>query len=325
MNQHIPQFVVSQDASAYASENESTTFKFNDVLDQVVDHYMKELGGREQERGPLTGFHQLDRLLGGLMPGLHVLASRPSMGKTTLMLNIIDYLSIERKLPCLIFSCDLSSYQIIKRMLFSRARQAPAYAFDVKYVPDKSELRRLKQAVDEIGKSSLFIEDSFEYFIEALRNIAMRYKRDEQIGFIAIDHLHLLRSKSIPCEQSQKRQIVGIVAEIKSLARELKVPILLLTGLNRKPESRRGRQLGLPTISDIRFYKTIERYADTITLLYRPSYYVESVEDREPRFNKVEFILCKNLDGTTGIAHSWFDSLLVRFEDVESELADFDE
>jgi replicative DNA helicase len=103
----------------------SPVFNIRDVVDQVLDQYQKAINGENHDIGLATGIQQLDRMLGGLMPGLHILASRPSMGKTTLMLNIVEHLSVGKKVACLIFSGALDSYQIVRRMTFSRARLSP--------------------------------------------------------------------------------------------------------------------------------------------------------------------------------------------------------
>lgn len=295
-------------------------FNIRKVVDQVLDQYQKTISGLNGAPGLSTGIRQLDRMLGGLRPGLHMLASRPAMGKTSLMLQIVEHLSVEQKVPCLIFSGALTSYQIVRRMAFSRARQSAIELPDAATVPDASEQLQLKKAASEIAESPLYIEDSFAFSIESLRSIAMRYKRDADFGFIAIDHLHLLRSTSMTDEPSRGQEVVEIVAQLKTLAREINIPILLLSDLSRKPENRRGKQLGVPLMTDLEYYDIVERFADTIALLYRAQYYAESEEERDALLGKAELILCKNPDGNTGNVELRFDSDLLRFEEIEPEV-----
>lgn len=245
------------------------------MVEQVMNSFLKRLDSEEMKRGPLTGLSQIDHLLGGLSPGLHVIAGRCHMRKATLMLNIVEHLSTDQRLPCLIFSGELSAHQIVTRMIYSRARLAPASTFGRNYSPDTPETMQLKKAAAEIANSCLFIEDHFDYFIDALRSIAVRYKQEQNIGFIAIDHLHLLRSKSPRALRSHKLELTEIVADLKSLAHELKVPILLLAELKAKVRGGRHFPFGYPHLSDLRHHKVIKKYADTLALLYRPSYYVK--------------------------------------------------
>jgi replicative DNA helicase len=293
-------------------------FNIRDVVDQVLDQYQKAISGENHDIGLSTGIHQLDRMLTGLRPGLHMLCSRPSMGKTTLMLNIAEHLSVDLKVPCLIFSGDLPAYHLVRSMTFSRARQSAWLPRNAGTAPDESEQRQLKKSAAEISESPLYIEDSFDLSIESLRSIATRYQRDAEIRFIAIDQLHLLRSTSMMDESSRGREVVEIVAQLKTLARESNIPILLLSDLSRKPENRRGKQLGVPRMTDLQYYDMVEGFADTIALLYRAAFYAESEEDHEAFLGKAELILCKNPYGNTGVVEFIFNPELLRFKEIES-------
>lgn len=289
-------------------------FSIREVVDEVWDQYQQTISGLNDAPGLSTGIRQLDRMLGGLMPGLYMLASRPAMGKTSLMLQIVEHLSVGQKVPCLIFSGALTSYQIVRRMVFSRAGQSPIAPPNAALVPDVSEQIQLKNAASKIAESPLFIEDSFDFSIESLRNIATRYKRAADIGFIAMDHLNLLRSKSMTDEPSRGREAIEIVAQLKTLAREIRIPILLLSDLGRKPENRRG---GVPRMKDHECFDMVERFVDTIALLYRAEFYAESEEERVALLGKAELILCKNPGGITGHVELHFDSDLLRFQEIE--------
>jgi replicative DNA helicase len=320
MNQSQLPFNCPEPSSEIQNEQFPRVFKIREVIDQVLDQYQKAISGENDNTGLSTGIRQLDGMLGELMPGLHMLSSRPSMGKTTLMLNITEHLSVELKVPCLIFSCDLSAYHVVRRMTFSRARQSACLPRNAVTVPDESEQLQLKNAAAEIAESPLYIEDSFDLSIESLRSIATRYQRDADIRFIAIDHLNLLRSTTMMDEASRGREVVEIMAQLKTLSRQMNIPILLLSDVSRKVENRRGKQLGVPRMTDIEYYNMVERFADTIALLYRAQYYAESEEERDALTGKAELFLCKNPVGNTVVAKLHFNSELLRFEETEAEV-----
>jgi replicative DNA helicase len=150
-----------------------------------------------------------------------------------------------------------------------------------------------------------------------LRAKARRKKRDEDIQFIAIDYLQLMKSKTKQAENSREREIAEISAGIKGLAKELGIPIIILAQLNRGPESRTGKSLGVPRMSDLRESGSIEQDADMVGLLYRTAYYAESQEDKEAEAGKAELVLAKNRNGETGHIPLTFIAELMRFETGE--------
>ena len=319
MNQHQLPFDSPETPPGIQNAEVPRVFNIREVVGQVWEQYQKVLTGNKGALGLATGIQQMDEMLGGLMPGLHMLSSRPSMGKTSLMLGIAGHIGVELKVPCLIFSGDLSAHQIVRRMVFSRAGQSACLECSAFTTPDESEQVQLKNAAVEIAESHLYIEDSFDLSIESLRCIATRYQRDAGVRFIAIDHLNLLRSKSLTSELSRGREVVEIVAQLKTLSRQLSIPILLLSDVSRKVENRRGKQQGVPRMMDLEYYNMVDRFADTIALLYRAQFYAESEEERDALLGKAELILCKNPGGKTGGAKLYFNTELLRFEETEPE------
>jgi replicative DNA helicase len=294
-------------------------FDIRKVVDQVLDQYQKANSGENDSIGLSTGIRQLDGMLGELMPGLHMLSSRPSMGKTTLMLNIVEHMSVDQKVPCLIFSGDLSAYHVVRRMTLSRARQPAFLPSGPVTDSDKPEELQLKNAAAEIAESPLYIEDFFDLSIESLRSIATRYQRDADVRFIAIDHLNLLRSKYMTSDPSRGREVFEIVAQLKTLSRQINSPILLLSDVSRKVENSRRKELGVPRKTDIEYYNLVDRFADTIVVLYRAQYYAENEEQRDALTGKAELFLCKNPGGNTGVAKLHYNSELLRFQEIEPE------
>ena len=284
------------------------------ALDRALDRLRKLIQGGEDARGIPTGYADFDRMTKGLKPGeMVVVAARPSMGKTSLMMNIVEHVAVDRQVPTLVFSCEMTADQIVERLLYSRAR------FDGSKVergfnPAKSDLQRLKRAAEEIAAAPLYLDDTAGLMIDALRAKARRRKRENGIGLIAIDYLQLLRSSSKQAQNSREREIGEISAGLKALAKELAIPVLVLAQLNRGPEGRAGAALGKPRMSDLRESGTIEQDADMIGLLFRAAYYADTQEDRDELAGQAELILAKNRNGETGHCPLTFISELMRFE-----------
>jgi replicative DNA helicase len=166
----------------------------------------------------------------------------------------------------------------------------------------------------ETTAAKLFIDDTPGITINELRAKARRKKRDEDIQFIAIDYLQLMKSRTKQAENSREREIAEISAGIKGLAKELSIPIVILAQLNRGPESRTGKSLGVPRMSDLRESGAIEQDADMVGLLYRTAYYAENAEEKEAEAGKAELVLAKNRNGATGHIPLTFIAELMRFE-----------
>jgi replicative DNA helicase len=280
---------------------------------EVIAHMERLIAGDDGGRGVATGYLDLDKMSKGLKPGeMFVVAARPSMGKTSLMMNVVEHIAVDQGIPSLVFSCEMTAFQIIQRLLYARAR-FPMAQLDKGFKPRRDELLRIKRAAEEIAAAPLFIDDTPGLLIDALRAKARRRKREDGIGFIAIDYLQLLRSASKQAQNAREREIGEISAGIKGLAKELDLPILVLAQLNRGPEGRTGKQLGVPRMSDLRESGTIEQDADMIGLLYRSEYYADA-EEKEEVAGVAELLLAKNRNGETGPVSLTFIAELMRFE-----------
>jgi replicative DNA helicase len=283
-------------------------------VDHVLDQFQALLAGEKGVQGITTGYEELDRMSGGLKPGeMFVIAARPSMGKTSLMMNIVEHVCIDLKKPSMVFSCEMSAFQIVQRLVFSRAKFAISQ-LSRGYTPNKGDLQRIQRAALETGGAKMFIDDTPGITINELRAKARRKKRDEDIQFIAIDYLQLMKSRTKQAENSREREIAEISAGIKGLAKELQLPIVILAQLNRGPEGRSGKSLGVPRMSDLRESGSIEQDADLVGLLYRSAYYAEDAEEKESEAGKAELVLAKNRNGETGHIPLTFVADLMRFE-----------
>ncbi|MEY5013347.1 MAG: replicative helicase [Verrucomicrobiota bacterium] len=283
-------------------------------VDQVIDQFQALLAGERGAQGISTGYEELDRMSNGLKPGeMFVIAARPSMGKTSLMMNIVEHVCIDQAKPSLVFSCEMSAFQIVQRLVFSRARFALS-DLTRGYKANKGDLTRIQRAATEVAAARMFIDDTPGITINEVRAKARRKKRDEGLEFIAIDYLQLMRSRTKQAENSREREIAEISAGIKSLAKELQVPIVILAQLNRGPENRSGKSVGVPRMSDLRESGSIEQDADMVGLLYRSAYYAEDAEEKEAEAGKAELVLAKNRNGETGHIPLTFIANMMRFE-----------
>ena len=282
-------------------------------IDAVLDSLQARIKGEGKAQGLMTGFEDLDRYCSGLKPGeMFVVAARPSMGKTSFMMNIVEHACITEGKPTMVFSLEMTTFQIMQRLIFSRAKFADRINRGEK--PDVGTLQRIKRAALEINAAKLFIDDTPGISINELRAKARRKKRDEDIQLIAIDYLQLMRSTSKQAAGSREREIAEISSGVKALAKELGIPIMILAQLNRGPEARTGKDRGKPRQSDLRESGSVEQDADRIGLLYRPEKYADSDDEKNALAGVARLDLAKNRDGETGMIPLTFIGDLMRFE-----------
>ncbi len=265
--------------------------------------------------GLSTGYPRLDKMINGLKPGeLFVIAARPSMGKTSFLLNIVEHLALELKKPVLTFSCEMPSVQLVERLLYARSGISRQRVVQAQGRLTREEMKCITQAVRELNACRLVIDDTAAISISELRAKARRVMREHpDLCAIGIDYLQLMRSHTKQAQNSREREIAEISGGLKSLAKELKLPILVLAQLNRGPENRAGKNKGTPMMSDLRESGAIEQDADMIGLLYRSAYYAEDDEQREEVGMEANLALAKNRNGPTGDVPLNFQAELMRF------------
>src|SRR6267143_1282790 len=261
--------------------------------------------------GISTGFVEFDRMTSGMHPAeMIVIAARPSMGKTALAMNIAEHVSINEKLPVGVFSLEMSSQQLVQRLLCSRAR------VNLQKVRDgflgERDFPSLTAAASKLAEAKIFIDDSASLTILELRAKARRLKAQQDVKLIIVDYLQLLRSTSRRAQDNRQLEISEISAGIKSLAKELKIPIIVVAQLNRQPEARTG---GKPRLSDLRESGSIEQDADLVGLLVRPEIYEEDEEARAEKEGEAELIIAKQRNGPVGEIPLTFLKEFTRFED----------
>jgi replicative DNA helicase len=271
-----------------------------------------------QQRGRIsglaTGFTIFDQMTDGLHPGeMIIVAARPSMGKTALAMNIVEHVSLdlEEPKPVGVFSLEMSTQQLVQRMLCSRAR------VNMKKIRSgmlaRAEHSKLNDAAAALSESQIFIDDTPGLSILELRAKARRMRDRHRIELIAIDYLQLCRSTTRRGQENRQIEISEISAGIKALAKELEIPIIVLAQLNRQPEARGG---GKPRMSDLRESGSLEQDADLVALLVRPEVYEDDEENKADLAGKAELIIAKQRNGPIGEVPLTFIKEYTRFENA---------
>jgi len=285
-----------------------------EMKEQVMDA-LESIEKLYERRGGITGlptgFSKLDQMTDGLHESeMIVIAARPSMGKTALALNIVEHVALVAKQPVAVFSLEMSSQQLVQRLLCSRAK------VNLQRVRDgflaERDFPNLTTAASKLAESRIFIDDTSALSILELRAKARRFKSQHDVKLIVVDYIQLLRSTSRRAQDNRQLEIAEISAGIKGLAKELRIPILVLAQLNRQPEARAG---GKPRLSDLRESGSIEQDADLVALLVRAELYEEDEEARQEKAGEAELIIAKQRNGPIGEVPLTFLKEFTRFED----------
>jgi len=280
----------------------------------VVDAYeLIEKREGSHVTGLATGFHELDELTCGLQNGeMIIIAGRPSMGKTSLALNIAEHLGITEKNPVAIFSLEMGKQQLAERFLCS------ASGIDAQSVRKgmlgTEHYQKLVEACGVLSEAPIYIDDSASLTPLQVRAKARRLKSQHNIQCIVVDYLQLMHYGSGRVE-SRQQEITTISRLLKAMARELDVPVLVLSQLNRSPEGREGHR---PRMSDLRESGSIEQDADVVMLLHREDYYHRGEADYESD-NTAMVIIAKQRNGPTGNVELVFRERFTRFENKSFE------
>jgi len=280
-----------------------------------VLHEVFEMIESRGQAGIETGYPDLDTMTNGLQNSeMIVLAARPSMGKTALAMNLIENIACDLRLPCAVFSLEMSKQQLAQRMLCSRG-QIDAHKLR-KGMLNGQEYQHLATVVGELAKAPIWVDDSASLTLMDLRAKARRLKLQHDIRVIMIDYLQLMDN---PGPDSRQQQISEISRGVKAIARELKIPVIVLSQLNRATEGREGHR---PRMSDLRESGSIEQDADVVMLLHREDYYKLSQPDFVPD-NVAEIIIAKQRNGPTGTVKLFFSNRTTRFENLQAQVDPF--
>ncbi len=296
----------------YAIGNAIAAHKFVAIADKVHDAWdrIEALSKKEDGiRGVPTGFPDLDNLLSGLHKSdLVILAARPSIGKTSLALDIARNAAVRHNVPVGIFSLEMSSEQIIDRLLAAES-YVNSWKIRTGAVHTEEDFSRIRDSLESLSKAPIYIDDKPGNNILAMRAVARRLKRERGIGLIVVDYLQLMAPTSTKASDSMVQQVTEISRSLKSLARELEVPVLALSQLSRAVEQRGGR----PRLSDLRDSGSIEQDADVVMFIHRE-------DKRNPDSDKpniAEILIEKHRNGPTGKIDLFFDEKRTSFLPVD--------
>ena len=313
------------DVEQYLDEAEHRVFEISEQRIRQSFHTMKEVTRasiallerlyerKELVTGVPTGFTDLDRLTAGLQPSdLVIIAARPSMGKTALALNLATYAATEADPPVGVafFSLEMSKEQLALRMLCSEARVDSAKA-RAGFLGER-DFPKLAQAAARLSDAPIFIDDNSDTSALVLKAKCRRLMRERhsRLGLVIVDYLQLMRAAR-PGE-SREKEIAEISRSLKALAKELRIPVVALSQLNRQVETRPDRR---PLLADLRESGAIEQDADLIAFVYRDEMYHR--DSKEP--GVAEIIIAKQRNGPTGTAKLTYLSQYTRFENYASE------
>ncbi len=263
-----------------------------------------------QVTGLSTGYYELDEMTCGLQNGeMIVIAGRPSMGKTSLALNMAEHIGVIERAPVAIFSLETGRQQLAERFLCSKSE------IDAQKVRkgmlDTEHYEALVKACGELSEAPIYIDDTSSLTPLELRAKARRLKSQRDIRCIIVDYLQLMHLGTSRVE-SRQQEITTISRYIKALARELNIPVVVLSQLNRAPEGREGHR---PRMSDLRESGSIEQDADVVILLHREDYYHRGEKDYKGD-NRAELIIAKQRNGPTGNVELIFREKFTRFENT---------
>ncbi len=264
---------------------------------------LEKIAEGTMETGIRTGFTDLDELTTGLQPSdLIVIAARPSMGKTSLALNIADYVAVEEGVPVAIFSLEMSASEVTKRMLCSRARvnsQKLKASFK-----DDDVWQRLSDAAGELTSASIFIDDNADIGIMELRSKVRRLKAQHDIGLVIVDYIQLMGSDRR--QENRVQEIAAISRGLKIIGRDFDLPVIAVSQLSREPE-KHNRE---PILSDLRESGAIEQDADLIVFIHR-----EEVRDwdNEEVKGRANVKVAKHRNGPIGPVRLTFQAQFARF------------
>ena len=293
------------------NKNKKSVYPLSDIIGHSLNALEERQGNKTLVTGVSTGFSRLDNLTSGLQNSdLILLAARPSMGKTALALNIARNAAIDAGTPVAVFSIEMSKEQLSMRLLCAEARI------------DSSRLRSgffsredwvsLTNAAEVLSDSEIYIDDSPDLTAMSIRAKARRLKMDKNIGLVIIDYVQLMKGRA--SAERRDLEISEISRSLKALAKELDIPVMALSQLNRKLEERHDKR---PQLSDLRESGALEQDADVVAFIYRDEVY--NKDENNPNKGTAELLLKKQRNGPTGDIKLAFISTYTRFEDLADD------
>ncbi|GAA0469502.1 replicative DNA helicase [Streptomyces olivaceiscleroticus] len=307
----VDEIVNSAQAEIYAVTEQRTSEDYlplGDIMEGALDE-IEAIGSRQgQMTGVPTGFSDLDSLTNGLHPGqMIVVAARPAMGKSTLALDFARACSIKHNMPSVIFSLEMGRNEIAMRLLSAEARVALHHMRSGAMTDE--DWTRLARRMPDVSAAPLFIDDSPNLSMMEIRAKCRRLKQRQDLKLVVIDYLQLMQSGGSKRVESRQQEVSDMSRNLKLLAKELELPVIALSQLNRGPEQRTDKK---PQVSDLRESGSIEQDADMVILLHREDAY----EKESPRAGEADIIVGKHRNGPTATITVAFQGHYSRFVDM---------
>ena len=309
------------DADVILDRAESTIFQIaedrvkaglinvKDLVKESYDRLEKILSEGRRISGLATGYSGLDNETAGLQPSeLIILAARPSMGKTALALNIAENVALRQRQPVAVFSLEMSKESLLLRLLASQAR-VDAHKFRTGHM-NRDDWSKVTASLAELGEAPIWIDDSASSTVLEMGAKARRLKRDRGLSLMIVDYLQLVVPTHSGRGTNRQEEVSSISRALKGLAKELQVPIVVLSQLTRAPE----REERKPQLADLRESGAIEQDADVVLFINRPNFYKTDIPEEERA--KAELIIAKQRNGPTGNLNFVFLARHTRFEEA---------
>ncbi|MFJ8645253.1 replicative DNA helicase [Streptomyces sp. NPDC093546] len=307
----VDEIVNQAQAEIYAVTEQRTSEDYlplGDIMEGALDE-IEAIGSRSGEMtGVPTGFTDFDALTNGLHPGqMIVIAARPAMGKSTLALDFARACSIKHNLPSVIFSLEMGRNEIAMRLLSAEARVALHHMRSGTMTDE--DWTRLARRMPDVSQAPLYIDDSPNLSMMEIRAKCRRLKQRNNLKLVVIDYLQLMQSGGSKRAESRQQEVSDMSRNLKLLAKELELPVIALSQLNRGPEQRTDKK---PMVSDLRESGSIEQDADMVILLHREDAY----EKESPRAGEADLIVAKHRNGPTATITVAFQGHYSRFVDM---------
>ncbi len=299
---------------ALARGEKGTVRTMGDVLRETFQKIEDIRDRKSRLVGMPTGFYELDDIVSGLQPGqLYIVAGRPSMGKTSLAMTMIENVAVREQKPVLFFSLEMSAQLIAQQMLCSHARVDSSLLRSGRV--SEEEFQKLVLAAGALHEARIFIDDSADLSALEVRTRARRMKAKEGIELVVVDYLQRMHARAgTRAPESRQIEVSIVSSNLKAMSKELGVPVIALAQLNRGAEGREDRK---PLLSDLRESGTIEQDADVVMLLYRDEYY----NPNSDRKGICDIIVAKNRTGPTKDVELAFLKQFTRFENLAARPA----
>lgn len=281
-----------------------------DELQAAYERIEKMHRGETAIRGVPTGFAKLDDILSGLQRSDFVLlGARPSLGKTTLVLDIARHAAVRNQTPVGIFSLEMSREQVVDRLIAAEA-QVALWRLRTGKLSDQLEFDMIQESLDRLSQAPIFIDDSPSPTVLQIRSVARRLQIEQGLGLLIIDYLQLIQPRTDSSNIVQ--QVTEISRGLKALARELKTPVLAVSQLSRAVDQ---REIKIPRLSDLRESGSLEQDADVVMFICRKNW--EKTDATPEEKDSAEIIIAKHRNGPLGSVELMFDSEKVCFRDID--------